>query len=198
MSNKTKTYSIPAKKIYDTLGECLKNSDNFSEVILDDENLIIVAVTLAVANTHGEKIVVKINTDVHGQSNVNIESSSVVKEYDCGNNSVNVILMFRTIEQLFGIDKSKRKLPSFVDIKNRKEQVEQLESVTKSSVGVIKNIVKIAIPIIIVIALIIAFSNKGCGHPDCKKYGPFPCYGKDNTCTNTTDCYLDMYCDKCD
>ena len=109
MSNKTKTYSIPAQKIFDTLGECLNNSDHFSELTLDNENLIIVAVTKVVANTHGEKIIVKITTDVLGQSIVNIESSSVVKEYDCGNNSVNVILMFRTIEQLFGIDKSKRK-----------------------------------------------------------------------------------------
>ena len=61
MSNKTKTYSIPAQKIFDTLGECLNNSDHFSELTLDNENLIIVAVTKAVANTHGEKIIVKMN-----------------------------------------------------------------------------------------------------------------------------------------
>lgn len=38
----------------------------------------------------------------------------------------------------------------------------------------------------------------GCGHESCAENGPFPCYGKNNTCTNTTNCYQDLYCDKCD
>ena len=41
-------------------------------------------------------------------------------------------------------------------------------------------------------------SSNGCGHPECKENGPFPCYGKNNTCTNKTYCYQDMYCDECD
>ncbi|MBE6667664.1 MAG: hypothetical protein E7607_05100 [Ruminococcaceae bacterium] len=41
-------------------------------------------------------------------------------------------------------------------------------------------------------------SSTSCGHPSCAEYGPFPCYGKNNTCTNTTSCYQDMYCNSCD
>ena len=41
-------------------------------------------------------------------------------------------------------------------------------------------------------------SNNGCGHPSCEENGPFPCYGKNNTCPNYTYCYKDLYCDKCD
>ena len=40
-------------------------------------------------------------------------------------------------------------------------------------------------------------SNK-CTHQSCKENGPFPCFGKNNTCTNFTYCYQDMYCDECD
>ncbi|MBE6635052.1 MAG: hypothetical protein E7617_02460 [Ruminococcaceae bacterium] len=43
-----------------------------------------------------------------------------------------------------------------------------------------------------------AFGPSGCGHPGCEENGPFPCYGKNNTCPNTTDCYQDLYCDECD
>jgi hypothetical protein len=28
--------------------------------------------------------------------------------------------------------------------------------------------------------------------------GPYYCYGKNNTCTNYTYNYKDLYCDKCD
>lgn len=41
-------------------------------------------------------------------------------------------------------------------------------------------------------------ADSSCGHPDCEKYGPFPCYGKNNTCGNTTDCCYDLYCDQCE
>ena len=37
-----------------------------------------------------------------------------------------------------------------------------------------------------------------CNHPECKENGPFPCYGKNNTCPNKTYCYQDLYCDYCD
>lgn len=40
-------------------------------------------------------------------------------------------------------------------------------------------------------------SNK-CNHQSCKEYGPFPCYGKNNTCPNYTYCYQDLYCNECD
>ena len=36
-----------------------------------------------------------------------------------------------------------------------------------------------------------------CGHESCKENGPFPCCGKNNTCSNTTSCYKDLYCDDC-
>ena len=42
------------------------------------------------------------------------------------------------------------------------------------------------------------FDSSGCGHPACEENGPFPCYGKNNTCPNFTDCYQDLYCDLCD
>ena len=41
-------------------------------------------------------------------------------------------------------------------------------------------------------------SSNRCSHESCKEYGPFPCYGKNNTCPNYTYCYKDLYCDKCD
>ena len=41
-------------------------------------------------------------------------------------------------------------------------------------------------------------SNTKCNHTSCKENGPFPCYGKNNTCPNYTYCYKDMYCDECD
>lgn len=37
-----------------------------------------------------------------------------------------------------------------------------------------------------------------CNHEACAEYGPFPCYGKNNTCPNKTYCYKDLYCDYCD
>lgn len=40
--------------------------------------------------------------------------------------------------------------------------------------------------------------DEGCGHESCEKYGPFPCYGQNNTCPNKTDCSYDLYCDSCD
>ena len=62
---------------------------------------------------------------------------------------------------------------------------------------------------VITICLIVAIgftglttiSNSGsssCGHPSCKENGPFPCYGKNNTCPNYTYCYKDLYCNQCD
>lgn len=41
-------------------------------------------------------------------------------------------------------------------------------------------------------------SKYTCGHDSCKENGPFPCYGKNNTCPNYTYCYKDPYCDQCD
>lgn len=41
-------------------------------------------------------------------------------------------------------------------------------------------------------------SSQTCDHPACKENGPFPCYGKNNTCPNYTNCYQDLYCDECD
>ena len=41
-------------------------------------------------------------------------------------------------------------------------------------------------------------SSYRCNHQSCKENGPFPCYGKNNTCPNFTYCYQDMYCDECD
>lgn len=41
-------------------------------------------------------------------------------------------------------------------------------------------------------------SSSKCSHQSCKENGPFPCYGKNNTCPNYTYCYQDMYCDECD
>lgn len=37
-----------------------------------------------------------------------------------------------------------------------------------------------------------------CGHSSCAENGPFWCMGKNDTCTNTTDCAYDYYCDECD
>lgn len=37
-----------------------------------------------------------------------------------------------------------------------------------------------------------------CSHPACAEEGPFPCYGKNNTCPNYTYCYQDRYCDECE
>ena len=66
----------------------------------------------------------------------------------------------------------------------------------------------IAVAIVIVIVLGICAISKAlnngssrmpsCGHQSCAEYGPFPCYGKNNTCSNKTDCYLDLYCSSCD
>ena len=41
-------------------------------------------------------------------------------------------------------------------------------------------------------------TSHSCGHPACEENGPFPCYGKNNTCKNSTNCYKDLYCDECD
>lgn len=41
-------------------------------------------------------------------------------------------------------------------------------------------------------------SVPSCGHDSCKENGPFPCYGKNNTCPNYTDCAFDFYCDSCE
>lgn len=66
---------------------------------------------------------------------------------------------------------------------------------------------KIALIITAVIVLLICIvsmilpsnnSSGSCGHPECEENGPFPCYGKNNTCPNYTDCYQDLYCDQCD
>ena len=70
----------------------------------------------------------------------------------------------------------------------------------------INKIIKAGIIVIICVALFFAVSaksidtsfSKDCGHESCKENGPFPCYGKNNTCTNTTNCYKDLYCDECD
>ena len=48
------------------------------------------------------------------------------------------------------------------------------------------------------ISLIPNNSSQACDHPACKENGPFPCYGKNNTCPNYTNCYQDLYCDECD
>ena len=48
----------------------------------------------------------------------------------------------------------------------------------------------------------ISLSSSGgsysCGHDSCEQYGPFNCYGKNNTCNNKTYCAYDLYCDACD
>lgn len=57
---------------------------------------------------------------------------------------------------------------------------------------------------VIALCFIVNFTMNGssgsntCGHPACAENGPFPCYGKNNTCPNFTYCYQDMYCDECD
>ena len=40
-------------------------------------------------------------------------------------------------------------------------------------------------------------STPSCNHESCAENGPFPCYGKNNTCPNTTPCYLIPYCSSC-
>lgn len=59
----------------------------------------------------------------------------------------------------------------------------------------------IALVVVVLISLLvnpIDPSQQSCGHPGCEENGPFPCYGKNNTCPNYTDCYKDLYCDQCD
>lgn len=71
------------------------------------------------------------------------------------------------------------------------------------------NITKIIIAVLVVAVAYFALtgilgknnvfdSSTSCNHPECKENGPFPCYGKNNTCTNTTNCYQDLYCDECE
>lgn len=59
----------------------------------------------------------------------------------------------------------------------------------------------IIVTILCVVSMLMPKNNNNgvsCGHPSCEENGPFPCYGKNNTCKNTTNCYKDLYCDECD
>ncbi len=40
-------------------------------------------------------------------------------------------------------------------------------------------------------------SGASCGHDSCAELGPFPCMGKNDTCTNTTNCAYVSYCNSC-
>ncbi len=40
-------------------------------------------------------------------------------------------------------------------------------------------------------------SGASCGHDSCAELGPFPCMGKNDTCTNTTNCAYVFYCNVC-
>ena len=71
----------------------------------------------------------------------------------------------------------------------------------------VKKIIMTVITVLVCIALFLALSSKYtskdtntpmCGHQSCAENGPFPCYGKNNTCPNKTYCAYDPYCDSCD
>lgn len=73
----------------------------------------------------------------------------------------------------------------------------------KENTKVRKNALIITAIIVILICIISTIlpsnnNSSSCGHPACEENGPFPCYGKNNTCPNYTDCYKDLYCDECD
>ena len=73
----------------------------------------------------------------------------------------------------------------------------------KENTKVRKNALIITATIVILICVISTIlpsnnNSSSCGHPACEENGPFPCYGKNNTCPNYTDCYQDLYCNQCD
>ena len=59
-------------------------------------------------------------------------------------------------------------------------------------------VIMVCMGIFIGLALLSKGSKGGCGHAACQENGPFLCYGKNNTCPNTTGCCYDLYCDECD
>ena len=149
-STKSKTYNLPANQIFDKLAECLKDNANFSKVTMLNGNLKITAITKPISNLHGEKIIVKILSNGENSSTVSVESSSLIDEYAYGRNSLNVLLMFRTVEQLFGLDQSKGKMPSFANYDREKQA-----TVTNKEIESIGKFIKISVSIILTIALII-------------------------------------------
>lgn len=98
--------------------------------------------------------------------------------------------------------------PDFLEQLEAKKEISYKHSLilTRASKKAVK-ILSILLAVCILIGWIIigsstsdgcSSSSSSCGHPSCKENGPFPCYGKGNTCPNYTYCYKDLYCNQCD
>ena len=154
-SQKSKNYSLPAQQIYDTLSNSLKGNENFANFIPDENSLQISVITHPSIKTQGEKITIQILSVGESNSNVNIKSESIHNEYDCGKNSLNITLMFRTINELFNVNPSRVRNINYVS-KNMKAEEEKFEKPTKKLNKILTKIITaIIIAAIIIIPLFI-------------------------------------------
>ena len=178
-----KAYKVNIDTLFGQIDRCTSGFAKITDYQKNKSDYSVSFMRPPLVATHGEKVHIQLERVNDSETIVHIVSESLIKEFDCGNNRTNTETVLHNLD-------AKYQSVSLSAKTQRNKTVTKIVSIVL--------VIALVIGCIFIVKSCVGDNSSSCGHPSCKENGPFPCYGKNNTCPNHTNCYLDLYCDKCD